>query len=120
MRTKIADHPAFTSRTAIVFFPHELQHPCRCGMRSRLETCPLCRDGVCQDCAVFVDPETHQPARPSHLIAGGVRADFLAHRSCVSSKDMRLSSCVYATDVPLMVQILKGGKPMGRSLNVLV
>ncbi|MBO9541989.1 hypothetical protein J7643_15485 [bacterium] len=120
MRTKTSQPLTLPNRTAIVFFPHELQHPCRCGMRSRLETCPLCRDGVCQDCAVFVDPETRHPARPSHLIAQGVRTDFLAHRSCLSAKDMRLASCVYASDVPLMVQILKGGKPMGRALDCIV
>lgn len=119
MPTKFSNSTIAPNRTAIVFFPHELQHPCRCGMRSRLETCPVCRDGVCQDCAVFVDPQTREPARPSHLIANGLRTNFLAHRSCLSAKDMRLASCVYASDMPLMVQIVKGSRPLGRSLNPL-
>lgn len=103
-------------RPSIVFLPREDLAVCRCGMASLDEACLLCEQLVCQECAVFVDPTNRQPTRPSYLLSRGISRDFMAHRRCVSLHDAKSMPCVYATDIPLMVRILKGGKSLGKSL----
>lgn len=109
-------HGTTSYRPSIVFLPKEDLTACRCGMASLEEACALCEQFVCQECAVFVDPSNKQPTRPSQLLAKGVSRDFMAHRRCVSHHDAKSMPCVYATDIPLMVRILKGGRPLGKAL----
>lgn len=110
-------HTEFKPSSFVFLHNHGLV-PCRCGMASLNESCQVCEQYVCQECAIFVDPATKQPTRPSHLIARRVRADFLAHRGCTSHLDQRTVPCVYNKDVPLMIQILKGSHHgIGRALR---
>lgn len=109
-------HGTTSYRPSIVFLPKEDLTACRCGMASLEEACALCEQFVCQECAVFVDPSNKQPTRPSQLLSKGVSRDFMAHRRCVSHHDAKSVPCVYATDIPLMVRILRGGKPLGKAL----
>lgn len=101
----------------ILFFQQAHASACRCGMPSVEEPCLICEQLICQDCAIFIDPLTRHPVRPSQLMARHVHRDFLAHRGCLNTSDTRLFPCVYTQDVPLMVRILKGNRKYGRSLR---
>lgn len=101
----------------VILMLHATATACRCGTPSVQEPCLICEQLVCGDCAVFIDPLTRHPVRPSQLMARNVRRDFLAHRQCLKETDTRLHCCVYARDVALMVRILKGGKPWSRAIR---
>lgn len=98
---------------SVVFLPQTSVDSCRCGAPSLQEACTICEQLLCQDCAAFVHPKTQAPIKPSELIGKRLHADFLAHRGCVVPKDSRLFPCVYPKDVPLMIQIIKGGQLPG-------
>lgn len=98
----------------LVFLSKTPATACRCGAPDLDESCPHCDRGVCQDCAVFVDPETHLPARPSMLMAKGYQKGFLAHRICLDPEQAVLIPCVYAKDIAILLAILRGPRLLGR------
>lgn len=104
-----------TSRPSIVFFPKPLESACRCGAPDLHETCSHCERPICQDCAVFVDPESRRPARPSLLLAKRQSEGILAHRSCLDPAVAESIPCVYSKDIAILLRILKGPRPLGRS-----
>lgn len=110
-------HKAITLHPSVFFLQQDEQAICRCGSPSLDEACSVCEQLVCPDCAVFVDPASKLPTRPSLLMSKGAKSDFLAHRICLLGKDTRLFPCVYTKDVPLMVRIIKGGDTLGRSFT---
>lgn len=101
-------------RPSIVFLPKHRESACRCGAPDLAEACPLCERLVCQDCAIFIDPESRRPARPSQLLAKGHRKGLLAHRLCLDPDEASLIPCVYAKDIGTLLRILKGPQALGR------
>lgn len=101
-------------RPTIVFLPKQLDSACRCGAPDLDEACRLCERGICQDCAVFVDPESQLPARPSQLLAQGYRQGILAHRRCLDPEEASHIPCVYPKDIGILLRILKGPQSLGR------
>lgn|GEM_PF-3317342 len=110
-------HRTINPNRSVVFLPQKQEAVCRCGAPSLDEACAVCEQYVCTDCAVFVDPQTKQPTRPSTLMAQGVTHDFLAHRICLLDKEVRLFPVVYGKDVAFMVRMVKGHSPLGKTLG---
>lgn len=94
-------------RPTIVFLPRSPETACRCGAPGLDEPCPSCERGVCQECAVFVDPDSRQPMRPSALLAKGYQPGILAHRGCLEADAASLVSCFTSKDVAYLLRILK-------------
>jgi hypothetical protein len=101
-------------RPTIVFLPKQLESACRCGAPDLAENCPFCERAICQDCAIFIDPDSQLPTRPSQLIAKGCREGMLAHRTCLDPEEASLIPCVYSKDISVLLRILKGPRPLGR------
>ena len=101
-------------RPTIVFLPKQYDSACRCGAPDLNENCPYCERAICQDCAIFIDPESQLPTRPSFLMAKGYRQGVLAHRACLDPEEASLIPCVYSKDISILLRIIKGPQLIGR------